>query len=242
MEAAAAAFGKVYCFGPTFRAEKSKTRRHLTEFWMLEPEIAWANLDDVMDLEEKMICRVLAVLLETNREELEILERDVSLLENVAGPFPRISYDEAVRLLSDKGHSIEWGDDFGGDEETILAGEFDRPLFIHRYPREIKAFYMAPDPEDERLALGVDLIAPEGYGEIIGGGERTDSLEFLDGRIAAHDLPPEPLAWYRDLRRYGSVPHGGFGLGLERLVAWVCGIHHVRETIPFPRTLNRIYP
>jgi len=242
MEAAAMAFGKVYCFGPTFRAEKSKTRRHLTEFWMLEPEMAWADLDDVMDLEEKMICEVIGVVLEKHRADLEALERDLGLLDRITPPFPRIRYDEALRILEEKGHTVAFGEDFGGDEETVLAEAFEKPVFVHRYPKEVKAFYMAPDPEDERFVLGVDLLAPEGYGEIAGGGQRTDRLEYLDGQIAAHGLPPGPLAWYRDLRRYGSVPHAGFGLGLERLVAWICGLHHVRETAAFPRTLNRTYP
>lgn len=242
MEAAAMAFGKVYCFGPTFRAEKSKTRRHLTEFWMLEPEMAWADLDDVMDLEEKMVRAVVGDVLGKHRADLEFLERDPALLEMTAEPFPRISYDEAVRILRERGREVTWGEDFGGDEETVLAESFETPFFVHRYPKGIKAFYMAPDPEDERVVLGVDLLAPEGFGEIIGGGQRTDSLEYLDRQIAAHDLPPGPLEWYRDLRRFGSVPHAGFGLGLERFLRWVCGVHHIRELIPFPRTLTRIYP
>jgi asparaginyl-tRNA synthetase len=242
MEAAAMSFGKVYCFGPTFRAEKHKTRRHLNEFWMLEPEMAWAGLDDVMDLAERMVVDAVGAVLARHGEELKVLERDVSRLEAVASPFPRITYTDAVRVLGERGYPIEWGADIGGDEETVLANSYDRPVFVHRYPRAIKAFYMAPDPEDDRLALGADLLAPEGYGEIVGGGARAESLAYLDGQIEKHGLPPEPLAWYRDLRRYGSVPHAGFGLGLERFVAWISGIHHVREAIPFPRTMNRIYP
>jgi asparaginyl-tRNA synthetase len=242
MEAAAMSFGKVYCFGPTFRAEKHKTRRHLNEFWMLEPEMAWAGLDDVMDLAERMVVDAVGAVLSRHGEDLKVLERDVSRLEAVRSPFPRITYTDAVRVLGERGCPIEWGADIGGDEETVLANSYDRPVFVHRYPRAIKAFYMAPDPEDERLALGADLLAPEGYGEIVGGGARAESLAYLDGQIQRHGLPPEPLAWYRDLRRYGSVPHAGFGLGLERFVAWISGIHHVREAIPFPRTMNRIYP
>jgi asparaginyl-tRNA synthetase len=242
MEAAAMSFGKVYCFGPTFRAEKHKTRRHLNEFWMLEPEMAWAGLDDVMDLAERMVVDAVGAVLSRHGEDLKVLERDVSRLEAVRSPFPRITYTDAVRVLGERGCPIEWGADIGGDEETVLANSYDRPVFVHRYPRAIKAFYMAPDPEDERLALGADLLAPEGYGEIVGGGARAESLAYLDGQIERHGLPPEPLAWYRDLRRYGSIPHAGFGLGLERFVAWISGIHHVREAIPFPRTMNRIYP
>jgi asparaginyl-tRNA synthetase len=242
MEAAAMAFGKVYCFGPTFRAEKHKTRRHLNEFWMLEPEMAWAGLEDVIDLSERMVVDAIRAVLEKRRRELETLERDPARLEAVRAPFPRLSYDEAIRVLNERGCSIEWGADIGGDEETVLAEGSEQPLFVHRFPRELKAFYMAPDPEDARLALGVDLLAPEGYGEIVGGGVRAESLDYLDEQIRKHGLPPEPLEWYRDLRRYGSVPHAGFGLGLERLIAWLTGIDHVRETIPFPRTMNRIYP
>jgi len=242
MEAAAMAFGKVYCFGPTFRAEKHKTRRHLNEFWMLEPEMAWAGLEDVIDLSERMVVDAVRAVLEKQRRELETLERDPARLAEVRAPFPRMSYDEAIRVLNERGCPIGWGADIGGDEETVLAEGSEQPLFVHRFPRELKAFYMAPDPDDERLALGVDLLAPEGYGEIVGGGVRAESLDYLDDQIRKHGLPPEPLEWYRDLRRYGSVPHAGFGLGLERLIAWITGIDHVRETIPFPRTMNRIYP
>ncbi len=242
MEAAAMAFGKVYCFGPTFRAEKSKTRRHLTEFWMLEPEMAWANINDAMELAEQMVSDVISVILERNRTELEILERDLSKLESIQAPFPRITYDEALEILAGKGMKVEWGDDFGGDDETVLADSFDKPVFVHRWPKEAKAFYMETDPTDDRYALGVDLLAPEGYGEIIGGGERASSLEYLEQQIENHKLPAESLAWYTDLRKYGSVPHAGFGIGLERFVGWICGTHHVRETIPFPRTMNRLYP
>ncbi len=242
MEAAALAFGRVYSFGPTFRAEKSKTRRHLTEFWMLEPEMAWADLDDAMALAESMIVAVIDRVLDTHMQDLETLERDLSKLERIQKPFPRITYDEALAILEKKGKTIEWGEDFGGEDETVLAEEFDRPVFIHRWPKEAKAFYMDPDPEDKRLVLGVDMLAPEGYGEIIGGGQRTASLEYLDSQIEAHGLPAEAFEWYRDLRKYGSVPHAGFGIGLERFVGWICGTHHVREAIPFPRTMNRLYP
>ena len=242
MEAAAMAFGKVYCFGPVFRAEKSKTRRHLTEFWMLEPEMAWATIDDAMDLAERMVSDVIAIILERNSPELELLERDLSKLTSIQAPFPRITYDEALEILARKGMNLEWGDDFGGDDETVLADSFEKPVFVHRWPKEAKAFYMEPDPSDDRYALGVDLLAPEGYGEIIGGGERASSLAYLEQQIKNHQLPAESLAWYTDLRRFGSVPHSGFGIGLDRFVGWICGTHHVRETIPFPRTMNRLYP
>ncbi len=242
MEAAAAAFGKVYCFGPTFRAEKSKTRRHLTEFWMLEPEVAWATMEDAMQLAERMVTSVVGEMLEKHKAELDLLERDTAPLEAVKAPFPRVHYDEAIELLHREGKDTSWGDDFGGDEETVISASFDKPIFIHRFPKGVKAFYMAEDPADPRVVLGMDMIAPEGYGEIIGGGERTHSLEHLDQQIARHELPPGPLSWYRDLRRYGSFPHAGFGLGLERLVAWICGVHHVRETSPFPRTMSRLDP
>ncbi len=242
MEAAAAAFGNVYCFGPTFRAEKSKTRRHLTEFWMLEPEMAWADIDDVMQLAENMIASVIGTVLERNAADLATLERDPAKLEAIRPPFPRITYAEALEVLAKQGKTLAWGDDFGGEDETIIANSFAKPVFVHRWPREAKAFYMAPDPEDDRLVLGVDLIAPEGYGEIIGGGQRADSLTYLEEQIAAHDLPPEAFEWYMDLRRFGSVPHAGFGIGLERFVGWICGTHHVREVIPFPRTMNRLSP
>jgi len=242
VEAAAMALGRVYCFGPTFRAEKSKTRRHLTEFWMVEPEMAFANLDDVMNLAEALIASVVARVLDTRQHELEALERDVTKLEAVTPPFPRISYDETVQRLKAKGLPIEWGGDFGGPDETAISEEFDRPVLIHRFPASIKAFYMKPDPERPDLALGVDVIAPEGYGEIVGGGERLADLDLLLARLKEHGLPQEAFEWYSDLRRYGAVPHGGFGMGIERLVAWICGLEHVRETILFPRMLNRLYP
>jgi asparaginyl-tRNA synthetase len=232
----------VYCFGPTFRAEKSKTRRHLTEFWMVEPEVAYADLDDVMALAEGLVVSVVARVLDKRQRELKVLERDTTKLESVKAPFPRMSYDEAVKLLQAKGLAIEWGGDFGGPDETAISQEFDRPVMIHRYPAAIKAFYMKPDPERADLALGVDVLAPEGYGEIIGGGERLADLDLLLQRIKEHDLPQDAFEWYLDLRRYGTVPHGGFGMGIERVVAWICGLDHVRETIPYPRMLNRLYP
>ncbi len=241
-EAGAMAFGKVYCLGPTFRAEKSKTRRHLTEFWMIEPEVAYMDLMGDMDLAEDFIVNIVEQVLKNRKPELEYLGRDISLLEKAGKPFPRISYDEAVKLLKDKGVDIEWGRDFGGDDETVLAGMFDRPVMVHRYPSQIKAFYMKADPENADLALCVDVLAPEGYGEIIGGGQREDKLEVLEKKIEEHDLPREAFEWYLDLRRYGSVPHAGFGMGIERAVAWICGLHHVRETIPFPRLLGRLNP
>lgn len=241
-EATAAAFGKVYCFGPTFRAEKSKTRRHLTEFWMMEPEMAYYDLNDNMELAEDLIEYLVQRVLEKKQPELTVLERDVSKLENIKRPFPRITYSEAVELLQKKGVEFTWGDDFGGDEETLISEQFEKPVMIHRYPLECKAFYMKADPEDPRVALCVDVIAPEGYGEMIGGGQREDDYETLVRKIKAHNLPMEAFEWYLDLRRYGSVPHSGFGLGIERTVAWICGIHHVRETIPFPRLMGRITP
>ena len=241
-EANAMALGKVYCFGPTFRAEKSKTRRHLTEFWMVEPEMAYADLDDVMALAEDLVVSVVGRVLDKRARELKTIERDVSKLEAVQKPFPRISYDEAVKMLQAKGLPIQWGGDFGGPDETTLSEEFDRPLIVHRYPAAVKAFYMKPDPERPELALGVDVLAPEGYGEIIGGGERVADLDLLLQRIKAHDLPQEAFEWYLDLRRYGTVPHGGFGMGIERVVSWICKLEHVRETIPYPRMLNRLYP
>ncbi|QQS45414.1 MAG: asparagine--tRNA ligase [Acidobacteriota bacterium] len=247
-EATAAAFGKVYCFGPTFRAEKSKTRRHLTEFWMVEPEVAYARLDDVMGLAERFISHIVARVLENRKAELEELERDTSKLESIAPPFPRLQYDEAVKMLQE-GHAageletaFEWGGDLGSPDETYLSSRYDKPVMVHRYPAAIKAFYMEPDPERPELALCVDVLAPEGYGEIIGGGERSSSLEYLLKQIKAHDLPEEAFDWYLDLRKYGSVPHGGFGMGIERAVAWICGLEHVRETIPFPRMLYRLKP
>jgi asparaginyl-tRNA synthetase len=247
-EATAAALGKVYCFGPTFRAEKSKTRRHLTEFWMVEPEMAYATLDDVMLLSERFLSYIAARVLEDRQEELKILERDISRLEAIVPPFPRVHYDDAVKILHE-GHAageleskFEWGGDFGAPDETYISGKFDKPVMVHHYPAAVKAFYMARDPERAELALGVDVLAPEGYGEVIGGGERATSLEFLKEQIAAHQLPQEAFEWYLDLRRYGSVPHAGFGMGIERCTAWMCGIEHIRETIPFPRMLYRIRP
>jgi asparaginyl-tRNA synthetase len=241
-EAAAAAFGKIYCFGPTFRAEKSKTRRHLMEFWMVEPEIAFAELSDVMQLAEELVSVVIQRVLENRRAELEILERDVAALEAMIPPFPRITYEEAIARLKGHGVDIQFGDDFGSEQETVLAKSFDRPVLVHRYPAAAKAFYMARDPERPDLALCMDMLAPEGYGEIIGGGQRIHDLETLREQIAAHDLPEEAFKWYVDLRRYGSVPHAGFGMGIERVIAWICGLDHVRETIPFPRMLYTLYP
>ena len=242
MEAGAMAFGKVYCLGPTFRAEKSKTRRHLTEFWMLEPEMAFCDLDGDMDLAEDLVTYVVGRVLERRAEELKLLERDTGRLEKVQKPFPRITYQEAVDRLQAAGSDIEWGRDLGGDDETALANQFDVPLLVHRYPAQVKAFYMKGDPQDQRLALCVDMLAPEGYGEIIGGGQREDSAAVLEKKIQAHDLPTEAFTWYMDLRRYGSVPHAGFGMGIERVVAWLCGLDHVREAIPFPRLMQRLYP
>lgn len=241
-EATCAALGKVYCFGPTFRAEKSKTRRHLTEFWMIEPEVAYMDLDGDMDLAEDFVCYIVSEVLKNRRPELEALERDISKLENIKKPFPRISYDEALEILKKADKEIPWGEDFGGDEETVISENFDRPVFIHRYPMQCKAFYMKRDPENEKLALCVDMIGPEGYGELIGGGQREDNMDMLIARIKEHNLPQEHFEWYLDVRRYGSVPHAGFGLGIERTVSWLCGIHHVRETIPFPRLLDRLTP
>ena len=241
-EAGAMALGKVYVFGPTFRAEKSKTRRHLTEFWMVEPEVAYLDLEGDMALAEDFLCYVVQRVLKNRRVELAAIERDVSKLENVQKPFPRIRYEEAIAILNKKGKEAKYGDDFGGDEETAISEEFDRPVFIHRYPAEIKSFYMKRDPADPRFALNMDVIAPEGYGEIIGGSQREDDLAQLEQRLDEHKLPRESFEWYLDLRRYGSVPHAGFGLGVERTVAWICGLHHVRETIPFPRMLEKITP
>jgi asparaginyl-tRNA synthetase len=241
-EATAAAFGKVYCFGPTFRAEKSKTRRHLMEFWMVEPEVAYAELPDMMDLAEAFLSHIVERVLATRRAELAVLERDVAKLERVVAPFPRITYEEAVARLQQKGNPIQHGDDFGGDEETLLSNEFDRPVIVHRYPSAIKAFYMQNDPARPDLALCMDVLAPEGYGEIIGGGQRIHEYDKLLTRIREHKLPEEAFRWYLDLRRYGSVPHAGFGMGIERAVAWICGLEHVRETIPFPRMLYKLYP
>jgi len=241
-EAAAVAVGKTYCFGPTFRAEKSKTRRHLTEFWMVEPEVAFASLDDICKLAEELVAFVVERVLTKRRPELAVLERQVEKLEHSKLPFPRLSYDEAVKILKEKGSGIEWGGDFGGTDETLLSETFDRPVLVTRYPSQIKAFYMAPDPARPELALCVDVLAPEGYGEIIGGGERLADLDLLLRRLEEHGLPRQAFEWYLDLRRYGSVPHSGFGMGIERVVAWICGLEHVRETIPFPRLLSRLTP
>ena len=241
-EAGAMSFGKVYTFGPTFRAEKSKTRRHLTEFWMVEPEMAFYDLDDDMDLAEEFLEYIVQTVLEEMKEELKILERDTSRLEKVQRPFPRISYDEAVEILHKQGREFEWGDDFGAPDETVISEQFDRPVMVHRYPAAVKAFYMKRDPENEKLALAVDVLAPEGYGEIIGGSQREDDYDTLVQRIKEHNLPLDFFQWYLDLRRYGSVPHSGFGLGLERTVMWICGLEHLREAIPFPRMIYRNTP
>jgi asparaginyl-tRNA synthetase len=241
-EATAAAFGKVYCFGPTFRAEKSKTRRHLMEFWMIEPEVAFATLEDTMDLAEGLILFIVERVLARRKSELQTLERDTSVLEKIARPFPRLSYDEAVEILRGAGSEIQWGGDFGGGDETILSERYSSPVMVHRYPSEVKAFYMQPDPARPEVALCVDVLAPEGYGEVIGGGQRIHDQGLLLERIRAHDLPPEAFQWYVDLRKYGSVPHAGFGMGIERVVAWLCKLEHVRETIAFPRMLYKIYP
>ena len=241
-EAMAMAFGKQVCFGPTFRAEKSKTRRHLIEFWMIEPEVAYASLDDIMVLAEEFVGHLVRHALTRCAGEMKILERDTAALERVIPPFPRITYTEAIKLLHEAGEMVPWGEDFGAPHETIIANSFDRPVFVHRYPSVAKAFYMQPDPEDASLSLSADLLAPEGYGEIIGGGERIADLALLEQRIAEQQLPAEAFDWYLDLRRYGSVPHAGFGLGIERTVAWVCGLEHIRETIPFPRMLHRLRP
>lgn len=242
MEAACMAFGKVYCFGPTFRAEKSKTRRHLTEFWMVEPEVAYLDLEGDMRLAEDLIMSIIDRVLDKKREELEILGRNIDPLLSVKKPFPRLTYTEVCDLLNNKGSPFRWGDDLGGDEETMVSKEFDSPVIIHRYPVKCKPFYMKIDPENPELVLNMDILAPEGYGEIIGGSQREDDYDTLKGRILELNLPLEPLSWYLDLRRYGSVPHSGFGIGLERTVAWLSGIHHVREAIPFPRTIEKIWP
>jgi asparaginyl-tRNA synthetase len=242
IEATAMALGKVYTFGPTFRAEKSKTRRHLTEFWMLEPEAAFADLYDMMDLGEGLVSSVVQSVIKNKSRELEILKRDIKPLENIKAPFPRITYEEAIALLQKQGNPAKFGDDFGGDEETLISRDFDRPVMIHHYPAAIKAFYMQPDPERPDLAMSFDMIAPEGYGEIIGGSQRVHDYDLLVKRLKEHNLPEEPFQWYLDLRRYGSVPHAGFGLGLERTVAWICGTEHIREVIPFPRMIYRVYP
>jgi len=242
MEAAAAALGRVYCFGPTFRAEKSKTRRHLIEFWMLEPEMAYATLDDVMALEERLLESVVGRVLSERAEELKRLERDTTKLAQVKAPFVRLHYDDAVKLLHDKGLAFEWGGDFGSPDETAIAESFDRPVFVHHFPTAIKAFYMEPDAARPETCLSVDCLAPEGYGEITGGGQRTASLALLEQRLQEHGLPRAAFEWYLDLRKYGSVPHAGFGIGVERTLAWICGLEHVRETIPFPRMLHRLTP
>jgi len=240
-EASVASFGKVYCFGPTFRAEKSKTRRHLTEFWMVEPEMAYYDLDDNMDLAEQFVETIVQSCLKNCKNELDILERDTTYLEKVKTPFPRITYDEAAKILSDNGADFTYGDDFGGADETIISEQYEKPIMVHRWPVDVKAFYMKRD-NNKKLALGVDMLAPEGYGEIIGGGQREDDLEILEKRIEEHGLDKKDFKWYLDLRRYGSVPHSGFGLGIERTVAWITGIKHIRETIPFPRTISRLEP
>ena len=242
MEAAAMALGKVYCFGPTFRAEKSKTRRHLTEFWMVEPEVAYADLDDNMRLAEDFLSAIVRRVLENKKEELKILERDTAPLEKITPPFPRISYDDAAKMLKDKGIAFEYGTDLGGTDETVISEAFDKPVMVHRYPAEVKAFYMKQDPQDPSKALCMDVLAPEGIGEIIGGGQREDDYDTLVAKIRKHNLPPEAFDWYLDLRKYGTVPHSGFGLGIERTVGWICGLPHVRETIPFPRMLYRLKP
>ncbi|MSO36061.1 MAG: asparagine--tRNA ligase [Acidobacteria bacterium] len=241
-EANAMALGKVYAFGPTFRAEKSKTRRHLTEFWMVEPEMAYADLNDVITLAEGLVTSVVARVLDRRQKELKTLERNTSKLEAVKAPFPRLHYDEAAKILLAKGLPFQVGGDLGGTDETVLSEQFDRPVCVTHYPAAIKAFYMKPDPNEMDKALCVDVLAPEGYGEIIGGGQRLDDLDLLLQRIKDHGLPQEAFEWYLDLRRYGSVPHGGFGMGIERCVSWICGLEHVRETIPYPRMLYRIYP
>src|SRR3954468_2786673 len=248
VEATAMALGKVYSFGPTFRAEKSKTRRHLTEFWMVEPEVAYAELGDIMELAENFISFIVERVLKNRRAELETIGRDIAKLEKVVAPFPRVSYDDAVKMLQE-GHAkgqlenkFEWGGDFGSPDETYISSQFDKPVMIHRYPAAIKAFYMEPDPNNPKVALCVDVLAPEGYGEIIGGSQRMGSYEALRKRIREHGLPEEAFKWYLDLRKFGGVPHGGFGMGIERVVGWICGLEHVRETIPFPRMLHKIYP
>jgi asparaginyl-tRNA synthetase len=241
-EASAMAFGKVYCFGPTFRAEKSKTRRHLTEFWMVEPEVAYLRLEGLLELAEQFVTHLVKSVLARRRTELEVLERDVTKLEAIEPPFPRIRYADAMQILREGGSETPFGDDFGAPDETLISSRFDKPVMVTHYPAKVKAFYMAADPEDPSLALCVDMLAPEGYGEIIGGSERESDLERLLARMQEHDVPREPLEWYLDLRRFGSVPHSGFGLGVERVVTWLCGINHLREAIPFPRMLTRLRP
>ncbi len=241
-EANIMSFGRVYCFGPTFRAEKSKTRRHLLEFWMVEPEMAWADLEECMRIEEELVSYVVQRTLQNRAKELETLGRDTTLLEKVEPPFPRITYDSAVEILNKQGIPIEWGDDFGAPHETAISEHFEKPVFVHHYPTQCKAFYMEVDPERPEVCLSVDLLAPEGYGEIIGGGQRSASYEYLEKQIEKLGISRQAYEWYLDLRRYGSVPHSGFGLGIERTVAWICGVKHIRETIPFPRMLGRLYP
>jgi asparaginyl-tRNA synthetase len=242
LEPAAAALGKVYCFGPTFRAEKSKTRRHLMEFWMVEPEVAFLEFEGLCALAEEFVGYLVARILDRAQEELKVLERDTTKLATVVPPFPRITYTQAVEILNQAGNPMQWGDDFGGDEETILASQFDRPVMVTRFPAAFKAFYMQPDPEDARVVLGLDLLAPEGYGEIIGGSQRIHDHDLLLARLRQHDLPVEAFQWYLDVRKYGSFPHSGFGMGIERFVAWMTGLTHLRETIPYPRMLYKIYP
>lgn len=242
LEPALSAFGKVYCFGPTFRAEKSKTRRHLMEFWMVEPEVAFLEFEGLCDLAEEFLAELVARVLDRCAEELRVLERDTGPLERVVGPFPRITYTEAIARLNAKGNPIAWGDDFGADEETAISEDFDRPVLISRFPAAFKAFYMQPDPEDSRVVLGLDILAPEGYGEIVGGSQRIHDHDLLLAKVREHDLPVEAFQWYLDVRKYGSCPHAGFGMGLERFVAWVCKLDHLRETIPYPRMLYKIYP
>lgn len=241
-EATCMAFGKVYCFGPTFRAEKSKTRRHITEFWQVEPEIAYAELKDIMDYAEKVIVYIVERVLEKRKDDLITIERNIKPLENIKSPFPKITYSEAVKLINEKGSYFEWGDDFGAPQETLISDSFDKPIHISHFPTKVKPFYMKRAPEDEKLALGVDVLAPEGYGEIVGGGQREENLEILEKRLKEDNLPRKAFEWYLDLRRYGSVPHAGFGLGIERVTTWICGIHHIRESIAFPRLLDSIYP
>jgi asparaginyl-tRNA synthetase len=241
-EANALALGRVYCFGPTFRAEKSKTRRHLTEFWMVEPEVAYATLDDIVALAEGLVVEVVARVLDRRARELKTLERDTTALERVKSPFPRITYDEAAVRLKEQGLPFEWGGDFGSPDETAISGMFDRPVAVTGYPSAVKAFYFKPQPGRPEVSLSVDFLAPEGYGEIIGGGQRLDDLELLEQRIAEHNLPKEAYEWYLDLRRFGSVPHAGFGMGIERVVSWICGLEHLREAIPYPRMLHRLTP
>ena len=241
-EATCMAFGKVYCFGPTFRAEKSKTRRHITEFWQVEPEIAYAELKDIMDYAEKVIVYIVERVLEKRKDDLTTIERNIKPLENIKSPFPKITYSEAVKLINEKGSYFEWGDDFGAPQETLISDSFDKPIHISHFPTKVKPFYMKRAPEDEKLALGVDVLAPEGYGEIVGGGQREENLEILEKRLKEDNLPRKAFEWYLDLRRYGSVPHAGFGLGIERVITWICGIHHIRESIAFPRLLDSVYP